>query len=69
MTKLALVPLLAVTRLEIYTKHRLGVGTKRDLLRGLDRPEKGCLLLFPFLFVSLLLLAGSLLAFLVESSF
>ena len=65
MAKLALVPLLAVTRLEIYTKHRLGVGTKRDLLRGLDRPEKGSLLLLPLLLFGLFLLANGLLPLLV----
>ena len=65
MTELALVPFLAVTRFEVYTKHRLWVGTERYLLRGLDRPEKGSLLLLPLLLFGLFLLANGLLPLLV----
>jgi len=68
MTKLALVPLLAETGFEVYTKHRLWVGAQRYLLWGLDRPEKGSLLLLSLLLFGLLLLAKSLLPLLVQNS-
>ena len=55
MTKLALAALLATSRLEKLTQHRLGIHTKRHLLRSLHGIEECRLLLPAFLLVSLLL--------------
>src|SRR6266852_538603 len=55
MTKLALAALLTTSRLEKLTQHRLGIHTKRHLLRSLHGIEEQRLLLLALLLISLLL--------------
>ena len=55
MTKLALAPLLTTSRLEKLTQHRLGIHTKRHLLRSRHGIEERRLLLPALLLISLLL--------------
>lgn len=67
MTKLALTALLTSSRLEKLAQYRLGICTKRDLLRSLHGVEKRRLLLPTFLLLSLLLCSQILLPLLGES--
>ena len=66
MTELTLAALLAASRLEKLTQHRLGIHTERHLLRSLHGVEERRLLLPPLFLVGLLLRSQLLLLLLGE---